>query len=177
MSDPYVKDRADWLVDAVACATQNRMFLRGEPECDQVAVDAIFMNGEKALRQVHDAQAAKVATLESQLADLRAKADALADACWRNVVMDDLIKRLRSVAFTGVSNQRVVSLDKSTLEQAAARIEALEARVAAADKLAELMAAGECPWREDTSNHREWWKERETALAAYQATKEGKAYE
>jgi hypothetical protein len=52
-------------------------------------------------------------------------------------------------------------------------VEALEARVAAADKLAELMADGECPWREDTSNHREWWKERETALAAYQTTKEG----
>ena len=44
------KDRADWLVDAVACATQNRMFLRGEPECDEVACEAILMNGEKAIR-------------------------------------------------------------------------------------------------------------------------------
>ena len=44
------EDRADWLLDAVACATQNRMFLRGDSECDEVACDAILMNGEKAIR-------------------------------------------------------------------------------------------------------------------------------
>lgn len=43
------KDRADWLVDAVAMATQNRMFLRGDPECDDVAVEAILLNAEKAI--------------------------------------------------------------------------------------------------------------------------------
>lgn len=53
-TDSMVKDRADWLVDAVACATQNRMFLRGEDECDDVACDAIQMNGAKALRHVMD---------------------------------------------------------------------------------------------------------------------------
>jgi len=45
-----ISDRADWLVDAVATATQNRMFLRGEPECDEVACGAILINGEKAIR-------------------------------------------------------------------------------------------------------------------------------
>lgn len=53
-TDSMVKDRADWLVDAVACATQNRIFLRGEDECDDVACDAIQMNGAKALRHVVD---------------------------------------------------------------------------------------------------------------------------
>lgn len=43
------KDRADWLLDAVACATQNRMFLRGDPECDEVACEAILLNCEKAI--------------------------------------------------------------------------------------------------------------------------------
>ena len=43
------KDRADWLLDAVACATQNRQFLRGEPEYDEVAGEAILLNGEKAI--------------------------------------------------------------------------------------------------------------------------------
>lgn len=47
--DNIIKDRADWLVDAVATATQNRTYLRGEPECDMVACDAIRMNGEKAI--------------------------------------------------------------------------------------------------------------------------------
>jgi chorismate synthase len=41
---------------------------------------------------------------------------------------EELVKRLRSCAFTGVSNQQVVYVDKSALEQAAARIEALTAK-------------------------------------------------
>lgn len=44
------KDRADWLLDAVACATQNRQFLRGDPEYDEVAGEAILLNGAKAIR-------------------------------------------------------------------------------------------------------------------------------
>lgn len=40
---------ADWLVDAVAGATQNRMFLRGEPEEDKVVTDAIYLNAHKAI--------------------------------------------------------------------------------------------------------------------------------
>lgn len=43
------KDRADWLLDAVACATQDRRFLRGDPEYDEVAGEAILLNGEKAI--------------------------------------------------------------------------------------------------------------------------------
>ena len=43
------EDRADWVVDAVATATQNRAFLRGDPECDEVACDAIKLNAEKAI--------------------------------------------------------------------------------------------------------------------------------
>jgi len=40
---------ADWLVDAVAMATQDRQFLRGEPEANDVAIEAIFLNGKKAI--------------------------------------------------------------------------------------------------------------------------------
>jgi len=48
------KERADWLVDAVAMATQNRQFLRGEPEADEVAIESILLNGEKAIRVAID---------------------------------------------------------------------------------------------------------------------------
>lgn len=49
MTDDIAKEHADWLLDAIACATQNRMFLRGDPECDEVACEAILLNGEKAI--------------------------------------------------------------------------------------------------------------------------------
>jgi hypothetical protein len=45
-----VEDRADWLLDAVACATQDRRFLRGDPAYDAVAGEAILLNGAKAIR-------------------------------------------------------------------------------------------------------------------------------
>jgi len=38
-------EAADWLIDAVATATQDRRFLRGEPETDEVAIQAIMNNG------------------------------------------------------------------------------------------------------------------------------------
>ncbi len=47
--EEIAKDRADWLVDAVATATQNRIFLRGDEEEDQVITEALFLNAEKAI--------------------------------------------------------------------------------------------------------------------------------
>lgn len=44
-----VNDRADWLVDAVACATQNRALLRGDPEEDAVLTEALLLNAQKAI--------------------------------------------------------------------------------------------------------------------------------
>lgn len=44
------KDRADWLVDAVATATQNRALLRGDPAEDAVLTEALFLNAEKAIK-------------------------------------------------------------------------------------------------------------------------------
>ena len=44
-----VKDRADWLVDAVATATQNRALLRGDASEDQVLTEALLLNAEKAI--------------------------------------------------------------------------------------------------------------------------------
>lgn len=48
---------ADWLVDAVATSTQDRRFLRGEPECDEVACYAIYLNGLKAIQNTINALA------------------------------------------------------------------------------------------------------------------------
>ena len=47
--DMIAKDRADWLLDAIACATQSRQFLRGDPEYDKIVGEAILLNGEKAI--------------------------------------------------------------------------------------------------------------------------------
>ncbi len=49
MLEAVARDRADWLLDAVATATQDRRFLRGDPEYDEVTGDAILANGEKAI--------------------------------------------------------------------------------------------------------------------------------
>jgi len=46
---------ADWLVDAVATATQDRRFLRGDPEEDRVATEALCLNGRKAIQNYLDA--------------------------------------------------------------------------------------------------------------------------
>lgn len=47
--ESIAKDRADWLLDAIALATQDRRFLRGDKEADEVAIEAVLMNGEKAI--------------------------------------------------------------------------------------------------------------------------------
>ena len=47
--EAIVEDRADWLVDAVAGSTQDRQFLRGDPEENCVATEAIEINGKKAI--------------------------------------------------------------------------------------------------------------------------------
>jgi len=49
-------EAAGWLLDAIATATQDRRFLRGEPEFDDVLSDAIIANGKIAcLRVLHKA--------------------------------------------------------------------------------------------------------------------------
>jgi hypothetical protein len=40
---------ADWLVDAVAVATQNQALLRGDPAEDKVLTEALYLNGRKAI--------------------------------------------------------------------------------------------------------------------------------
>ena len=62
-----VEDRADWLVDAIATSTQNRMFLRGDPEEDVVATEAILLCAKQALAHVEAAARARVAQLEAAL--------------------------------------------------------------------------------------------------------------
>lgn len=43
---------ADWLVDAVATATQDRRFIRGDPAEDEAATQAIYLNGKKAMENL-----------------------------------------------------------------------------------------------------------------------------
>jgi hypothetical protein len=43
---------ADWLVDAVATATQNPKFLRGDPFEDPIATEAIYSNAKKAMENL-----------------------------------------------------------------------------------------------------------------------------
>lgn len=40
---------ADWLVDAIKNATQNRALLRGDPAEDSILIEAILLNGKKAI--------------------------------------------------------------------------------------------------------------------------------
>ena len=47
---------ADWLVDAVATATQDRRCLRGDPAEDAVATEALYLNGNHAIEAALDAQ-------------------------------------------------------------------------------------------------------------------------
>ena len=83
-----IADRADWLVDAVAMATQNRMFLRGEPECDAVACEAIKANGARAMRVLLDkldrADAEKIRALEAGRIEAQHVAQHL--SLWRGLV-------------------------------------------------------------------------------------------
>ncbi len=47
--DSIADDRANWLVDAVATATQDRRFLRGDDGEDKVATEALYMNARRAI--------------------------------------------------------------------------------------------------------------------------------
>lgn len=84
--------------------------------------------------------------------------------------MGDLVKRLRDCEFMGMPDAR---LDYSTAHEAAARIEALEAQVRAADALAEQVQRVK-DFRYDPNIGIEL-NRLEEALAAYRATKEGGA--
>jgi hypothetical protein len=82
--------------------------------------------------------------------------------------MDDLVKQLRDVAeATGPNHARQIALD------AADCIEALEARVAAADKLAEAVTHEREMVCQDFGMQQDAATAVHNALAAYQATKEG----
>lgn len=48
-NETIAHDRADWLVDAVATATQNRALLRGDEAEDKILTEAIYLNAKKAI--------------------------------------------------------------------------------------------------------------------------------
>lgn len=70
---------ADWLLDAVAGATQDRRFLRGDDAYDSLLGEAILLNGHKAIRNAVNklVEAARQEGREEERAraeDLRSKA-------------------------------------------------------------------------------------------------------
>jgi hypothetical protein len=73
--EAIARDRADWLIDAAACASQNRILLRGEPECDEVLVEAIQINAEKAI------SVAVASALSARDARIREAVEAEREAC------------------------------------------------------------------------------------------------
>jgi hypothetical protein len=87
--------------------------------------------------------------------------------------MSDLVKRLRDCEFMGMPDAR---LDYSTATEAADRIEALEARIAKADALADILqsaiiehdTADYSPDEENPWTMQEWFSDEDrAALAAY----------
>lgn len=69
------KERADWLLDAVAAATQDRRYLRGDPEYNEWAGEAILLNGEKAILVAID-RATPTPPIEGRDADVERVAKA-----------------------------------------------------------------------------------------------------
>ena len=59
------EEAADWLIDAVACATQDRQFLRGDDSYDALIGGAIMGNGKIACLQAIHALLSKIDTGES----------------------------------------------------------------------------------------------------------------
>jgi hypothetical protein len=100
-TDAIAKERADWLLDAVACATQDRRFLRGDPEYDEVLGEAILLNGEKA---IHTALSRPSPTEQQD--------------------SDGLAERLLAIA--DINHERGHEVAASYLREAANRIEAMK---------------------------------------------------
>jgi hypothetical protein len=102
-----VNDRADWLLDAVATATQNRRFLRGDAEYDAVAGEAILLNGAKAIRVALEADAAEVTP--SMIAAARATGPDLDDRVFTLIYQAMRLAAIadsRRMAETGTSSVR-----------------------------------------------------------------------
>lgn len=115
-----IKDRGDWLVDAVALATQNRQFLRGDPECDAVACDAIRMNGEEAMEMVAKPLTDRIEALTAENRQLRA-------------VLANTMQAVDAIEFFTAENKRL----RNDLAKAMQAVDAIEwfGEISAADAL------------------------------------------
>lgn len=78
MSDDIAKERADWLLDSIACATQDQRFLRGDPEYDEIIGETILLNGENAIRvAIKCASDDEITRLTTEIERLTTELDAL----------------------------------------------------------------------------------------------------
>ena len=66
--DEIARDRADWLIDGAAMASQNRILLRGDDAADDVLIEAIEINARQAIRvAIERALAALLPELRAEL--------------------------------------------------------------------------------------------------------------
>lgn len=79
-------DRADWLLDAVATATQDRQFLRGDPAYNEWAGEAILLSGKKAILIAFGSAAKEAGAAADTITDLLAAGMAV----WNNVLNGDI---------------------------------------------------------------------------------------
>ena len=85
------EERADWVVDATATSTQNRAFLRGDPDEDYHATEAIYLNSRKAILII--GTRAFAAGLAKGEADKAALVDALEAALPAVLVVCELLEK------------------------------------------------------------------------------------
>jgi hypothetical protein len=72
-------DRADWLLDAVATATQDRQFLRGDLAYNEWAGEAILLNGKKAILVAFDRAVKEAGPASDTITDLLAALEGLVE--------------------------------------------------------------------------------------------------
>lgn len=113
-------ERADWLLDAIAGATQDRQFLRGDAECSPVICEAVLLNGAKAIR---------TAIARAHEARMSAASDSIAEP--HSFSPDEIAHRIEHFGAT---------FDLDVMKQAAALIRAQAERVRVLEGALNLIA-------------------------------------
>lgn len=102
------KDRADWLLDAVAVSTQNRQFLRGDPEYDAVAGESILLNAEKAIEVATARLTAVLDKARAELAEITEDAEVWCSRVGNDSSWDSWDSNYKKMQWTTVPKARAV---------------------------------------------------------------------